>query len=68
LKKDFPLPHIVDSSEKVVWVVLKSAITAMGIKALIRKYYPGFKAKIASPEHLSELIKRNPKEQDNKLQ
>ena len=68
MKKNFPLPHIVDAGEKVVWVALKSAITGMGIQALARKYYPGFKVKIASPEQLSELTQRVPKEQNTKFQ
>ena len=41
----FPFKHIVVEDTKEVLVVCQSAITAMGIGAMVNKYYPGYTAK-----------------------
>ena len=51
----FPLDHIVNRDTKEVWIKCNSSITAMGIPALVNKYYPGYVGKIASEEYLSNL-------------
>ena len=51
----FPLDHIVNRDTKEVWIKCNSSITAMGIPALVSKYYPGYVGKIASEEYLSNL-------------
>ena len=51
----FPLDHIVNRDTKEVWIKCNSSITAMGILALVSKYYPGYVGKIASEEYLSNL-------------
>lgn len=51
----FPLDHIVNQDTKEVWIKCNSSITAMGIPALVNKYYPGYVGKIASEEYLSNL-------------
>jgi len=51
----FPFDHVVKLLEKEVWIKCDSAITAMGISAVVKKYYPGFTAKICNEEHLSKL-------------
>ena len=42
------LKHIVLEDTKEVLVVCTSAITAMGISAMVKRYYPGYTAKIIS--------------------
>jgi hypothetical protein len=49
------LPHLVDEETKTVWVRCSSSITAMGIPAVVSKYYPGYKGSIASKEYFQEL-------------
>jgi hypothetical protein len=55
VKYKFPLEHVVNYSTKEVWVVCNSSITAMGLPALVEKYYPGYKAKIGTYEYLATL-------------
>ena len=47
----FPFKHIVVEETKEVLVVCQSAITAMGISAIVNKYYPGYSAKIISENY-----------------
>ena len=55
MKTKFPLPHVVDTNEKTVWVLCDSAITAMGIGNIVKKFYPGYTPKIASKEYFKTL-------------
>jgi len=55
MKTKFPLDHIVKVQEKEVWIKCECAITAMGIGALVNKFYPGFTAKLCSEDHLNTL-------------
>jgi hypothetical protein len=54
-KTKFPFEHVVKSDTKEVWVKCDSAITAMGIPALVEKYYPGYTGHIASRDHFEKL-------------
>jgi hypothetical protein len=54
-KTKFPFEHIVKYDTKEVWVKCDSAITAMGIPALVEKYYPGYRGHIGSAEYLNKL-------------
>jgi hypothetical protein len=54
-KTKFPLEHVVKYDTKEVWVICDSAITAMGIPAIVKEYYPGYKGKIASRDHFEKL-------------
>jgi hypothetical protein len=45
------LKHIVLEDTKEVLVVCTSAITAMGIGAMVNQYYPGYTAKIISESY-----------------
>jgi hypothetical protein len=54
-KTKFPFEHVVKSDTKEVWVKCDSAITAMGIPALVEKYYPGYTGHIASRGHFEKL-------------
>ncbi len=54
-KTKFPFEHVVKYDTKEVWVKCDSAITAMGIPALVEKYYPGYKGHIGSAECLNKL-------------
>ena len=47
----FPFQHIVVEDTKEVLVVCQSAITAMGVGAMVNKYYPGYTAKIISENY-----------------
>jgi hypothetical protein len=55
MKIKFPLEHLVKCDTKEVWVICDSAITAMGIPAIVKKFYPGYTGKIASREHFEKL-------------
>ena len=55
MKQKFPLDHVVKYDTKEVWVKCNSSTTAMGIHALIKKYYPGYTGHIASEDYLEEL-------------
>ena len=55
MKTKFPFEHVVNYNTQEVWVKCDSAITAMGLPALVNEYYPGYKAKIGTQEHLSRL-------------
>ena len=55
MKTKFPLDHFVKSDTKEVWVRCDSAITAMGIGALVEKYYPEYKGHIGSQGYLEKL-------------
>ncbi len=50
-KNPFRLKHIVLEDTKEVLVVCTSAITAMGISAMVKSYYPGYTAKIISENY-----------------
>ena len=50
-----PLPFFIDEEEKVVWVHVRSSITAMGVPAICGRYFPGYTPKIASMEYLETL-------------
>ena len=54
-KTKFPLEHVVKYDTKEVWVICDSAITAMGIPAMVKQFYPGYTGKIASREHFEKL-------------
>ena len=55
MKTKFPFEHVVKYETKEVWVKCDSAITAMGIPALVEKYYPGYTPHIASEDYLKTL-------------
>lgn len=51
----FPLEHVVKYDTKEVWVWCTSSITAMGLSALVNKYYPGYTGRIASQDYINTL-------------
>ena len=53
-KNSFRLKHIVLEDTKEVLVVCTSAITAMGIDAMVKRYYPGYTAKIISENYYQQ--------------
>jgi len=55
MKQKFPLEHLIKYDTKEVWVICDSATTAMGIPAIVEKFYPGYKGKIASRESFEKL-------------
>jgi hypothetical protein len=55
-KTKFPLePSVVDHQNQIVYLKCSSAITAMGIPALVKQYYPGYTGKLVSMEYLEKL-------------
>jgi|TARA_B100000745_G_C19998606_1_gene338874 hypothetical protein len=53
-KHKLPFKHIVLEDTKEVLIVVRSAITAMGVSAMVNKYYPGYTAKIISERYYQE--------------
>jgi len=49
------MPCTIDHENKRVYLKCSSAITAMGISALVEKYYPGYKGHLVSLNRLSEI-------------
>jgi hypothetical protein len=58
MKTKFPFEHIVNCNTKQVWVQCDSAITAMGISAVVKQFYPGYTPHIASKDYF-ETLKQN---------
>jgi hypothetical protein len=55
VKTKFPFEHVVKYDTKEVWISCTSSITAIGIPALVEKYYPGYTGHIASEDYLNKL-------------
>jgi hypothetical protein len=55
MKQKFPLEHLVKYDTKEVLVICDSAITAMGIPAIVKKYYPGYTGKIVSRDYFEKF-------------
>ena len=55
MKTKFPLEHVVKYDTKEVWILCDSVTTALGIPALMKKYYPGYIGRIGSEEYLNKL-------------
>ena len=55
----FPLPHHVIEEKKEVWIVVTSAITALGISPLMEKYFPGYSPRLCSQAFFDKLNKLN---------
>ena len=49
------MPSVVDHQNQIVYLKCSSAITAMGIHALVKQYYPGYTGKLVSMEYLEKL-------------
>jgi len=54
-KSKFPLEHVVNYETQEVCVICESAITAMGVSAIVKQFYPGYKGKIVSRENFEKL-------------
>jgi len=55
MKTKFPFEHVLKYDTKEVWIKCNGSTTAMGVPALVNKYYPGYIGRIASEEYLREL-------------
>jgi hypothetical protein len=53
--KLWQMPSVVDHQNQIVYLKCSSAITAMGIHAIVKQYYPGYTGKLVSMEHLENL-------------
>ena len=49
------MPFVVDHQNQIVYLKCSSAITAMGIPAIVKQYYPGYTGKLVSMEHLKNF-------------
>lgn len=49
------MPSVVDHENQIVYLKCSSSITAMGIPALVKKYYPGYTGKLVTLEYLEKL-------------
>ena len=56
-KTKFPLPHHIIEDKKEVWIICNSSITAKGIPALMKKYFPEYTACLCSQDYFLELTK-----------
>ena len=54
-KEIWGMPCVIDDKNKKVYLKCDSAITEMGIGAMVEKYYPGYKGYIGSQEHIEKL-------------
>ena len=54
----FHLPHIIVEEEKVVWIRITSSITAMGMSAFKKQYFPNYECKIPTAEYWEELKRK----------
>ena len=54
-KTKFPLEHVINYETQEVCVICDSAITAMGIPAIVKQFYPGYRGKIVSRENFEKL-------------
>lgn len=52
-KSKFPFNHIVKHDCKEVWVECTSSITAIGLSAVVKQFYPGYTAKIGTGKYLT---------------
>jgi hypothetical protein len=53
--KIWGMPCVVDHENKIVYINCTSSITAMGIPAIVKQYYPGYTGKLISLEYLEKL-------------
>jgi hypothetical protein len=49
------MPCVVDHENKLVYIKCSSSITAMGIPAIVKQYYPGYKGKLVTLDYLEKL-------------
>jgi len=56
-KSEFPFPHVVIEEKKEVWICIDSSVTAIGIPALVKQYFPGCTGHVASEDYFKELIR-----------
>ncbi len=49
------MPTVIDHNNQIVYLKCSSSITAMGIPALVEKYYPGYIGKLVTLEYLEKL-------------
>ena len=60
MNKKFPLEYIIVEDTKEVLIVVNSAITAMGIGAMAKQYFPGYTAKIISKSYYDRHLQNRP--------
>jgi len=53
--KIWGMPCVVDHENKLVYIKCSSSITAMGISAIVKQYYPGYTGKLVSMDYLEKL-------------
>ena len=53
-RKEVPWRHFIDHEDSTIWVHVKSAITAMGAAAVVKRKYPGYECHYASEAFLDK--------------
>ena len=50
-----PYDYFIDEDKQTVYINITSAITAMGVPAIMREYFRGYTGRIASKEYIETL-------------
>ena len=58
MKKKFPVDHVILEDKKEVWMKGSSTL-AMGIRAIQKEYFPGYRICLCSQEHFHKLQQEN---------
>ena len=49
------MPHVVDGTNRIVYINCTSAIMAMGISAFMKRNYPGYEGQLVSADALARI-------------
>lgn len=58
-----PFPHFIDHTEKLVYIRVKSWMSAMGASQLVKKWYPGLRCVLVNEDSL-ERVQKEGKEKE----
>lgn len=58
--------HYIDEENKQIYLVVHSAITAMGACKIAKEVYPGYECSYASDEYLDRLIAEGSEKREDK--
>ena len=49
------IPHVVDGTNRIVYINCTSSIMAMGISAFMKRNYPGYEGQLVSADALARI-------------
>ena len=55
-RKSISKPHFIDDINKVVYVAVSSWAESMSVRAMVAKYYPGYRATISTVPVINSMI------------